>query len=659
MKKINYRIYLCLAIGVLLVSSCTTYLDRAPESTVSEDEAFKNFFNFQGFIDEIYNGIPDKNKPTWTTSYNLGEDEITNTTSSGLDQLSTYFDLGNFWAWQDDYGEDISWIDNVNTDVSSTSRFTKSLWRGAWYCVRKANLGIENIGKMSGTDDEKDAILGQLYFFRAWWQFEIAVLFGGMPYIDQAFDADIPELERLEFAEFADRAAEDFRKAADLLPIDWDDETYGQATLGSNGLRITKITALAYLGKCYLWASSPLIKHGAQVGGLASGLTYDYDVDYAEKAADALGELIALVEGGQTQYALAEFNYSDIYNHTKSASATSSYSELFYTIKNNFKMPGASETLLQNVSAQVVAIGSVYGFGLSWGPKVATLVPSSDYIRQITANYVEYYGMANGLPLDDANSGYDPNFPFRGRDPRFYHDVVFDGFKFVTTGIGEDSEKYLAYLNLSNGGWTRNDTNGSRTGYLIQKMAPHIINSYDKGYDWSAMYHSNLPYMRLGDVYLMYAEACAAMGGAAKSSSTYDLTALQAINTIRARVGAGEVGIAYTADEQLFMDEVRRERAVELSFEAHRFDDLRRWLLLTEPGYTSKTAHTFDRVKVDAQEPYKMDDWYLTNDPAEAEVKNLTETTILTRNFTAKHYWLPFKKKDTEVYAAFAQNPGW
>ncbi len=657
MKKINHIIYLCFAFAALSLSSCESYLDRAPEATLSEDEAFKNFFNFQGFIDEIYNAIPDKDKPNWTTSYNLGEDEITNTTASGLDQLSTYFDLGNFWAWQSDYGNNVSWLDNSNTNISSNDRFTKSLWRGAWYCIRKANIGIANIEKMSGSEEEKAAILGQLYFFRAWWQFEIAVLFGGMPYIDQAYGAEIPELARLEFTEFADKAAADLRKAADLLPINWDDETYGQATLGNNGIRITKITALAYLGKCYLWAASPLVKHGAQVGALANGKTYDYDVAYAAKAADALGELLELVETGQTQYALAEFSYTDIYNHEKSTSALNSYSDLFYTIKNNFKMPGASETIFQNISANVVAIGSVYGFGLSWGPKVASLVPSSDFIRQVTANYVEYYGMANGLPITDAASGYDEKHPFRGRDPRFYHDIVFDGFKFVNTNIKEDSDKYLAYLNLSNGGWTRDDAKGSRTGYLIQKMAPHIINTYDKGQDWSAKYHANLPYMRLGDVYLMYAEACAAQGGASKASKTCAMTAEQAVNKIRDRVGAGHVG--YTGDNVKFMDEIRRERAVELSFEAHRFDDLRRWLLLTEPGYTEKTAHTFDRVKVDAQEPYKMDDWYLTNDPADAEVKNFSEKVILTRNFTAKHYWLPFKKKDTEVYAAFAQNPGW
>lgn len=84
---------------------------------------------------------------------------------------------------------------------------------------------------------------------------------------------------------------------------------------------INKIMALGYLGKNYLWAASPLMEHGAQLGG---SNTYNYNTEYAKKAAEAFGELLTLVESGQTQYALAQFDYSDIYNHTKSASASNS-----------------------------------------------------------------------------------------------------------------------------------------------------------------------------------------------------------------------------------------------------------------------------------------------------------------------------------------------
>ncbi|MCE6982622.1 RagB/SusD family nutrient uptake outer membrane protein, partial [Pseudomonas frederiksbergensis] len=107
----------------------------------------------------------------------------------------------------------------------------------------------------------------------------------------------------------AEKAAADYRKAADLLPINWDNEYDGAATQGKNDLRINKIMALGYLGKTYLWAASPLMKDGAQVGASKNGKTYDYDEEFAKKAAEVFGELLTLVEGGQTQYGLAEFKY--------------------------------------------------------------------------------------------------------------------------------------------------------------------------------------------------------------------------------------------------------------------------------------------------------------------------------------------------------------
>lgn len=51
--------------------------------------------------------------------------------------------------------------------------------------------------------------------------------------------------------------------------------------------------ALGYLGKTYLWAASPLMKNGAQTGASKNGKTYDYDQEYAKKAAEAFGELLS------------------------------------------------------------------------------------------------------------------------------------------------------------------------------------------------------------------------------------------------------------------------------------------------------------------------------------------------------------------------------
>jgi starch-binding outer membrane protein, SusD/RagB family len=642
--KTIYRVLLkgsFLLIVILGMSSCSDYLDKEADSTVSEEEAFKNFKNFQGYVEEMYNCIPDKEKNYWITSFNWGEDEMANPLGDWL--MSHQVDLGNYWNWT---GNSSIWLSKSSADPTSTDKFYHGIWQHAWYCIRKSNLGLANLDRLTeATEEEKKIIAGQLYFFRAWWHFQLMEYWGGIPYITTVLSASEKlTLPRMTYQECADSAAADFRKAANFLPIDWDDTDVGKNTLGHNQLRANKIMALGYLGKNYLWAGSPLMKNGAQLGGAKR---YDYDTEYCKKAAEAFGELLTLVEAGSTQYSLVEFDYSDIYNHTKSAGATTSYSEIFYTTGQNWLMPGTTEAIFRGPSTDYN--GSNWGFSKSWGPNVNGLVDQAE-IHQPTANYVNYYGMANGLPLDDPNSGFDASQPFKNRDPRFYHDIVFDGFKYVN-GTMTDEMEYLRYCSLYTNGAMRSVTVGSRTGYFTQKLVPHTCNKYDGTYNWSGALHVYLPYMRLGDIYLMYAEACAAFGGASGKSSNFTKTAEGAINTLRDRAGAGHVGVDYVADAKKMIDEVRRERAVELAFEGYRFTDLRRWLLLTEYPYNIKTSQEFDRLE--------SDDFYKTNDPRNAKVSNFKETTILTRQFEIKHYWFPLPTNDVSMYVEFEQNQGW
>lgn len=639
-----------MALGTSL-NSCQDYLDKEPDSTVSADDAFANFRNFQGFVEEIYNCIPDKEKCNYCPSWNWGDDEIFNPEADN--RMTHQVDLGNFRAWESTG----NWLKRDGSSTS-TDKFAHGIWNHAWYCIRKCNLGLQNIDKfVTGSAEEKKLIEGQLYFFRAWWHEEMMQYFGGMPYVDTYLDGNAElNLPRLSYRECADKAAADFRKAADLLPINWDKTSAGAATQGKNDLRINKIMALGYLGKTYLWAASPLMKNGAQIGASKNGKTYDYDQEYAKKAAEVFGELLSLVEAGQTQYALAEFKYSDIYNHEKSADANSCFSDIFYTKKQNWKMPGTVEAIFRGPSPDFN--GSNWNTSKVFGPKVQKVVAHDNVIHQPTANLVEAYGMANGEPIYlvengqyvlNPKSGFDPKHPFKNRDPRFYHDIVFDGFKYLNGTPGQYAD--LQYCQLYTGGNMRPIENASRTGYFIQKLVPHTCNEVDKDYDWGAAFHCYLPYMRLADIYLMYAEACAAFGGATGKSSNFGKTAEDAINTLRDRCGAGHVAPEFVADNHKFMDEVRREREVELSFEGFRFCDLQRWLLLTEAPYNQKFSQEFDRVE--------SADFYKNHDPKDAEVANYRRELILTRNFNTKHYWFPLPIKETQLYPEFNQNPGW
>ena len=233
--------------------------------------------------------------------------------------------------------------------------------------------------------------------------------------------------------------------------------------------------ALGYLGKTYLWAASPLMKDGAQVGASKNGKTYDYDEEFAKKAADVFGELLTLVEGGQTQYGLAEFKYKDVYNHERSADANSCFSDIFYTKKQNWKMPGSIEAIFRGPSADFN--GSNWNTSKVFGPKVQKVVGHDNVIHQPTANLIAAYGMANGEPayivengklVPNIAGGFDPTHPYQNRDPRFYHDIVFDGFKYLNGTPGQWAN--LQYCQLYTDGNMRPVANGSRTGYFIQKF---------------------------------------------------------------------------------------------------------------------------------------------------------------------------------------------
>ena len=636
-------------------TSCTDYLDKSPDSTVSAEQAFKNFTNFQGYVEQMYNCIPSKESNMYCTSFNWGEDEIMNT-GLGDGHVTAHFDLGDYRNW---YSNNQSFLHRPSSgnpgeylDPTSTNKFAHSL-EHAWYCIRKCNIGLANLDLMTDcTQEEKNFIKGQLLFFRAWWHEEMIAFYGGMPYVDTVLDGSQGlTLPRLSYQECAKKCAEDFRAAADLLPNDWDKTTVGKKTLGKNDIRITKVCALGYLGKVLLWAASPLNNLGkAEKGASKNGDTYKYNTELAAQAADALAEAIGEVNSGKTPYALAEYKYSNIYDHEADKSSKSNFSDIFRTTGQDWKMPGSTEAIMRG--PHIGENGSNWNFTKLWGPKLNGIVEHDALIHQPTANYVNYYGMANGLPLDDPDSGFDPTHPFKNRDPRFYHDIVFDGFQYINTTIAKESDDYqFKYIQMYTGSNLRSSSaNGCRTGYYTQKLVPHQANKYDGMYEWGGALQCDLPYMRLADLYLMYAEAGAAVQGANYKSSKLNLTAADAINVLRDRVDAGHVADKFMNDQKKFMDEVRRERAVELAFEGFRWNDLQRWLLLTEYPYNIKTSQEFKRVG-------NFD--YTKNDPRDAEVTGWSEKTIVTRDFSEKHYLLPLKESDVYLYPEFGQNPGW
>lgn len=620
--KFIYFLYGIAASLLLSVVSCTEYLDKAPGSVISPDDVYKNFTNFQGFVERMYNLTPDLAKHYWVSSFNWGEDEVI-TIGNGEYLMGFSIDRGNY-------------RDYINNGTSFLSRdwspegdrFRKSVWGGSWYGIRVANMGLEALdaGKMTdASQDERDMIAGQLYFMRAWFYFQLTQYWGGLPYIDYILPSDEPlTLPRETYRENAEKMAADFQRAADLLPVNWDNTEIGRRTAGNNALRANKIWALAYLGKTYLYAGSPLMANG--INGPRT-----YDAEMCKKGADAFGQVLSMVENGETQYALVDFE---------------DYSSLFFTMQQNWLMPGGTEAIVRSPT---------YGPDSYWRQmnsyQPSPIAQGDGIVLAPAANYVNYYGMANGMPLNDPESGFDPTHPWKDRDPRFYNDIIYDGVKVVSGTITNPVDEVWRYANLYTGGnYTNDPRKVSRTGYLNYKFIPLGANIWDNTYGYSYSTHFHLTWMRLADVYLMYAEAAAqGYGSPAGEAANYSKNAIEALNRIRERAGVAPLADKYTSSLEGFMSELRRERAVELAFEGHRFNDLRRWLLLTEYPFNIKTKQDFDRaVPLDTKA-----------NPKENAVLNWREEVIATRNLTNKHYWLPINTDDVSIYSEFYQNPGW
>ena len=621
-------------LGLMLLlpgmTSCKDYLDKEPDSIISEKDAFKNFKNFQGFVERVTNTIPQIAKSNWAASFNWGEDEIT-TTGQGANVFASSVDRGSYRDYMNNMGNDnFSAYFRRNWSFDGNNRWNKDLWGGGWASIRTVNQGLQALaeGKLiEATAEQRKFLEGQMYFWRAYFHFQTSTFFGGLPYVDTVLPSDEPlRLPRLSYQEMADKCIEDLKKAIDLLPIDWDKTSTGTPTKGNNTKRPNKIWAMAMLGKVQLYAGSPLMNAGV------NGNPTDYNKEYCAAAADTFGELLTLIESGQTQYKMVDFE---------------DFHTLVYTWRQDWLVPGGTEAIIRGPNYETDS-----RWRQSQSYQCAAMADGDNIVYHPTANYVNYYGTADGLPLDDPNSTWSNTQPWKDRDPRFYNDIIYDGLKLVE-GTMEAENEIWRYAALYTGGQHRsNPATTSRTGYLLTKFLPQGANRWDKNEDgWTNAVNIHVTLLRLAEVYLFYAEAAAQgyEGAGNAKSPKFSKTAAEAINVVRDRAGVGHVADTYIADKEKFMSEVRRERAVELAFEGHRFQDLRRWLLLTRAPYNVKTAIHFDRDG-------ELDP---NADPTENKVKNWREEVVITRNLQNKHYWIPFTNEDVTMYPEFYQNPGW
>jgi len=597
MKKIiKISLYIITFASLINLSlSCEKYLDKSPEADISEDEAFSNFTNFQGYIEQMYNCIVDPDKCGAWNNYSFADENLNN-------KRQYNFDLGNYWNNEMFfYGKGVS--------VTSLNGRNRRVWEWSWYGITVANQAIDRLNSdknsFVGTKEEKDLLMGQALFFRGWFYFQICRFWGGMPYITHPIKATedmfTEDFKRLTFQETALKMADDFRAAANLLPDHWDNTSTGKATSGDNNQRINKFFALGYLGKALLFAASPMPNEEATGNN-------SFNPDLCKRAAEAFGELLKLSDDTSIYKLETWDNYESIFINPK-------------------KQPtGGTEVIMRP---------TIYDPGRVRWSTIGQLTPSTLGLNTAetdcpTQNIINNFGMDNGLPIDDASSGYDANNPWVNRDPRFYKVIVKDGDRISSMNVKDH------YAQIYNGG--RHRSSGV-TGYFCRKFTG-LGSQFTMAFANSMQEY--VPYLRMADIYLMYAEAVNFMtsGGPNATSGNYSMSAVNALNAVRNRAQLPNLAVNYFSDKNVFFETLIRERAVELLMEGKRFDDLRRWNRIDDPRYLDKTVLDYDRGQ-------------------DGKPINIVERIVIHRVASNKHKWLPIQVQFTKQYPGFYQNPGW
>lgn len=217
-------------------------------------------------------------------------------------------------------------------------------------------------------------------------------------------------------------------------------------------------------------------------------------------------------------------------------------------------------------------------------------------------NLVDAFPAANGYPISDSRSNYDPSNPYENRDPRLTMYIVYDGAKLgvddapVVTGNYDEN---LASLNHENG-------RSTRTGYYMRKLTRSDVNLSSSSATTQNHFTARI---RWTEIFLAYAEAANEAGGPTTAVSGTNKTAKSIIKDIRERAGIC-VGVTdpyleeCAASKDKMRELIRNERRLELCFENQRFYDLRRWnepLNTAVKGVKIATKGKYEYFNVDAR----------------------------------------------------------
>lgn len=544
MKRNLY--FAALLVSTILLSACVDFLEPLPNGTVPEDDLWNRPAHIEGFVGHAYSYIP-KNYNNNRGFYLDGATDdavITNRMHS-----MNRFGNGTMGTESDPFKEDI-YADSYRAIVS-VNRFLED------------NKGLNTRYSVDPRENDlkRKRLHGEAFALRAWYEWELLKYYGGVgsksgtmlgiSIVKDAFhdvENDILWTARSTYEESVKQIQEDCDSAFKYLAVahrDWlkeepkDIET-GAILWGA----MDQLGLKAMLSRMYLTYASPLYN-------------LDNDLNRWRKAAEAAKEAIDLKREVDAEHGFIETDGVDW---------------------NNPNFPG----IISPSSFLANDLGTEQAF------YPASLKGSHNGAIGASQELVDAFPMANGYPITDARSGYNPQRPYEGRDARFYSTIFYNQAEARETN-GALIHKFESWVSDGSGGTSygsdyAGNPKTSLTNYHIKKF---IYKNYNPNDNSKTKGGPRSKYIyRWAHVVLDFAEAANEAVG--PTTPIDGLTAKEAISWLRKRNTSDNVVSSYAQkDDYLnevvekgkdaFREFVRNERRIETCFEGMRFFDLRRW----------------------------------------------------------------------------------
>lgn len=494
----------------------------------------------------------------------------------------------------------------------------------AYEAIRDMNLLLARAQEYTGNDI--GAYVAATYFHRAYQYWSLVQKFGGVTLVLQPLDVSSEELfaPRNSRYEVVDQIVSDLDAAIAGLPNEADIPSEDKGKISKEAAMALKAEVLLHEATWMKYVGTSTDGDGTATGAGSAG----YD---ESKINTYLQEVVTLtksiMDGGT--FELWDYN-NDLDNLS---------SNFLFNLEDG----GSNPAGLDKATNKEFIFYAKYDFILR---QARTLV-SHVYQGRVkpSRKMMDLFLCTDGLPIDQSPlfQGYaETQDEYQNRDYRMrayftYHqslgeiprtgDVLLDG----TNNFGYFNSKFMSW------NW------GAANAYRATQTE-----SYD------------MPFIRLAEVYLWYAEALYELNG-----GLTDAEMDESINLVKARAGLPPISNAFlTANNMDLLTEIRRERTIELYAEsATRYTDLRRWGIAEEALGQSKFGAVIEGTvyenNTDLYDPSKYGFPEETTSTGVGERRCLVVEPASIRNFTREDYLWPLPTSQLSINPSLLQNPGY